>query len=178
MAEMRYGIEGLYLEWTKLIVITLLSIILGIFIEYLLVLLLFNVIRFTAFGIHAKKSWQCWIASTLTFIGMPLLCKYLVLSKKIILLISIICILIFLIHSPSDTPKRPLIKKKKRIIYKFSTVIISIIYTICALNIDINYVHNAFLASMIIQSVLIHPLVYKLFRIPYNNYKMYVSSSN
>ena len=77
---------------------------------------------------------------------------------------------IFLIHAPSDTPKRPLIKKKKRIIYKVLTFIISIVYTICALKIDINYVHNAFLASMIIQSVLIHPLTYKIFKLPYNNY--------
>ena len=178
IAEMRYGIEGLYLEWTKLIVITLLSIILGIFKEYILVLLLFNVIRFTAFGIHATKSIYCWISSTITFIGMPLLCKYLVLSKEIIFVLCMLCVVTFILHAPSDTPKRPIIKRKKRIIYKLSTVFIAIIYTICALKIDINYIHNAFLASMIIQSVLIHPLVYKLFRIPYNNYKTYVSSSN
>ena len=178
LAEMRYGVEGLYLELTKLFVITLLAIIFQIFNEYILVLLLFNVIRFTAFGIHATKSIYCWISSTITFIGMPLLCKYLILSTNVRIIISVICILIFLFHAPSDTPKRPLIKKKKRVIYKLTTVFISLIYTICVIKINTNYVHNAFLASMIIQSVLIHPLTYKLFRIPYNNYKTYVSSKN
>lgn len=178
IAEIKYGIEGLYLELTKLFVITLLAIILGLFKEYILVLLLFNVIRFTAFGIHAAKSWQCWISSTITFIGMPFLCKYLVLSKETIFILCMLCVLTFILHAPSDTPKRPIIKKKKRIIYKLSTVFISLIYTICAIKIDINYVHNAFLASMIIQSVLIHPLSYKIFKIPYNNYKTYVSGTN
>ena len=174
---MRYGIEGLYLELTKTIVITLLAIILGIFKEYLLILLLFNAIRFTAFGIHASKGIYCWISSTITFIGMPFLCKYLVLSLSARLIISSICLCIFLIHAPADTPKRPIIKKKKRIIYKLSTVFIALIYTICAIKINVNYVHNAFLASMIIQCILIHPLTYKVFKTPYNNYKTYVSSS-
>lgn len=177
LAEMQYGVEGLYLELTKLFVITLLSIVFGIFKEYILLLLLFNVIRFTAFGIHATKSIYCWISSTLTFIVMPMLCKHLVLPLNIRLIIGATCVLIFLLHAPSDTPKRPLIKKKKRMIYKFSTVFIALIYTICACKIDINFIHNAFLAAMIIQSVLIHPLSYKIFKIPYNNYKTYVSSN-
>ena len=155
----------------------MLAALFGVFKEYILVLVLFNIIRFTAFGIHATKSIYCWISSTITFIGMPLLCKYLIIPLNIRLIISFICILIFLIHAPSDTPKRPIIKKKNRIIYKISTVSISIIYTICISVIKINLIHNAFLASMIIQSVLIHPLTYKLFKTPYNNYKTYVSSN-
>ena len=177
IAEMRYGIEGLYLELTKIVVITLLAIMLGIFKEYILILLLFNVIRFTAFGIHASKGIYCWISSTITFIGMPFLCRYLIFSPSIRLVISIMCVIIFLIHAPADTPKRPIIKKKKRIIYKLSTVFIALIYTICAIKININYVHNAFLASMIIECVLIHPLTYKVFKTPYNNYKTFVSGS-
>ena len=177
LAEIKYGIEGLYLEVTKIFVITILAILFGVFKEYIILLILFNIIRFTAFGIHATKSSYCWISSTISFIALPLLCKYLVIPLNIRLIISIICIVIFLIHAPSDTPKRPIIKKKKRIIYKLSTVFISFIYTICIFKININYVHNAILASMIIECVLIHPFSYKIFKIPYNSYKTYVLSS-
>ena len=46
--KMKYGLEGLYLTITKLIFILLLALILGIFKETILLLLIFNGIRFTS----------------------------------------------------------------------------------------------------------------------------------
>jgi len=172
--EIKYGLEGLYLNVTKIIIITSLAIVLGIFKEYILILLLFNILRFTGFGIHASKSWMCWVSSTIVFIAMPLLCKYVVLPNHISWIIAFICLLIFVLYAPSDTPKRPLIRKKRRAIYKVSTALISLIFIFILYKTDNNLVHNAILASMIIESVLIHPLTYKIFNIPYNNYKSYV----
>lgn len=173
LEKIKYGLEGLYLSITKIIVITLLAILLNIFFEYLILLILFNIIRFTAFGIHASKSIYCWISSIVIFLGIPFICKYIYINKLIILLISLACILLFLLFAPSDTPKRPLINNKKRIIYKVATVFIAIIYSLLAYIIEDNFVHNALLASMIIEIILINPLSYKLFKINYNNYKNY-----
>ena len=66
--KIKYGLEGLYLTITKLIFIIIISIILGIFKEVILLLLTFNGIRLTAFGVHAKRSIDCLISSSLFFI--------------------------------------------------------------------------------------------------------------
>ena len=52
--KLRYGLEGIYLTITKAIVIFSIALILGIFKELLVFLLFFNILRFSAFGIHAK----------------------------------------------------------------------------------------------------------------------------
>jgi len=176
--EIRYGLEGIYLSITKIIVILSLAAILNCFKECIFITLLFNILRFTGFGIHASKSWMCWISSSIVFLGMPIACKYLVLDRNISLILCIFCVISFLIFAPSDTVKRPLVRKKKRIIYKFVTVLLSIVYSILAFWTSSNFVHNAFIGAMIIELVLIHPLTYKLFKLPYNNYKTYVFSTN
>ena len=83
LEEIRYGLEGIYLSLTKLVVISILSIILNIFYEMLIMLICFNILRTTGFGLHAKKSIQCWISSTIMFIFLPLISKYFVISKVV-----------------------------------------------------------------------------------------------
>ena len=69
--ELRFGFSSLYLTYSKLIVITIVALILGIIKEYLIFLLFYNLIRTFSFGLHATKSWICWITSTIAFIGIP-----------------------------------------------------------------------------------------------------------
>ena len=56
LAEIRYGLEGLYLTFSKLIVIFLLAYLLGIIKEVIIFLIIYNIIRATSFGLHATKS--------------------------------------------------------------------------------------------------------------------------
>ena len=51
-----YGLEGLYLTFTKMIIICLVSVLLGVFKEVFILLITYNIIRSQAFGIHASKS--------------------------------------------------------------------------------------------------------------------------
>ena len=46
LKKLRYGLEGIYLTLTKTIIILLVSVILNIFIETLICILLFNIIRY------------------------------------------------------------------------------------------------------------------------------------
>ena len=71
--KIKYGLEGLYLTVSKLIVIFLIAIVLGFFKELLLVLLFFNIIRFPAFGVHADKSSTCLITSMVLILGLTYL---------------------------------------------------------------------------------------------------------
>ena len=84
-----YGLEGLYLTFTKLIIIACLSIILGKLKNVLLLLILFNIIRFSSFGLHANKSSHCLLISTILFIGGVYICDYIYLPLIVKTIISI-----------------------------------------------------------------------------------------
>lgn len=53
--EIRYGLEGVYLTISKTIFIFALTYVLGIFKEMFIMLIIFNILRTTGFGLHAKK---------------------------------------------------------------------------------------------------------------------------
>ena len=177
LAELRYGLEGFYMLITKLVVIFGAAFVLGIFKEAIILLLLFNVLRLTGFGLHASKSWMCWISSSLVFLVCPYLCIHLSIPLNILVTIASICWIIFLLYAPADTKNRPLVNEKKRKRYKYITLVSGAIYIALLFLIKNTFLQNALVCAMIIQSVLIHPMVYKLFRLPYNNYKSYVFSN-
>lgn len=171
--KIKYGLEGLYLTITKLIFIIIVSIILGIWKETLLLILIFNGIRLTSFGVHAKRSIDCLISSTLFFILFPIICiKFSIpLIVKVILFIPLTVLIG--IFAPADTEKRPLINKKKRKIYKMLSIMISIIYMTIAIVIKDNTLSNCFIFAIVIQIIIMLPITYKIFGVSYNNYKTY-----
>ena len=59
--KLHYGLEGLYMTITKLIVIFLIAFLLGFIKEF--------IIRSPGFGFHASKSIACLIPSTLLILG-------------------------------------------------------------------------------------------------------------
>ena len=174
LEEIRYGLEGIYLTITKIIIISALSIILGIFKEYLIFLIIYSIMRAPSFGIHASKSWICLITSTISFIGFPLLSIYTTLTETMKIIIGAISIIGICLFSPADTIKRPIINKTRRKVYKILSTILAIIYIILSIKINNNFISNCFIYSTILQNILISPLTYKIFKMPYSNYKEYI----
>ena len=171
--EIMYGVEGIYLTITKTIIISLIALILGVFKELIFLLISFNFIRLFAFGMHANKSWICLLFSSTLFLGGAYLCKILVIPKNILITLFLIVLLIISIYAPSDTVKRPLIKKKRRIIFKILSIAVVIIYFILTLIIKNNLFINAIIIGLIIECILILPTTYMIFKMPYKNYKSY-----
>lgn len=171
--KIKYGLEGLYLSITKLIFIIIISIILGTWKETLLLILIFNGIRLTAFGVHAKRSIDCLISSTLFFILFPIICIKLTIPLIVKIILFIPLTILIGIFAPADTEKRPLINKKKRKIYKILSIIISIIYMTIAIVIKDNTLSNCFIFAIVIQIIIMLPITYKIFGVSYNNYKTY-----
>lgn len=178
LAEIEYGLVGIYLTITKTIVILLLACILKIIPEVIIFMIVFNIIRTCSFGLHATKSWICLISSILIFILVPIVCQYANLSNNIKFLIGIITIFFIYKNSPADTYKRPIVDPKRRKIYKLLSTIITITFTILALCINSNFLSNCFIFAPIVQCFLISPMVYKFFHLPYDNYKTYLASIN
>ena len=171
--NMRYSLEGLYLTFTKLVVIFALAIVLNIFKEVIILLLLFNIIRFTGFGFHAKTSLECLITSTLLVVGLPYLILYLEPNKWIMLSLGLISLIILAIFAPADTIKRPLPNKKKRLYRKIGTIVIASIFIIISLIIKNTTISYLLILSLMIEAIMVSPLIYKIFGQPYRNYLNY-----
>ena len=169
--KVKYGLEGLYLTITKMVLLTILALLLNMFKEFILVVVFFNVIRYTGFGFHAEKSYQCLLFSTFNFIAIPFLLLHIQLSNFFVYTICAICIFYYLLFAPADTKKRPLSNKRKRIIRKIITVMIGFIYTLMIILLNNTYWTSIILSAMIIQAIIISPLIYRLFNQSYNNYK-------
>lgn len=170
LEKIKYGIESIYLTITKFVIITLISLLLGLQKEMLLLLILFNILRITAFGLHASKSIYCWISSSIAFIGIPFICKNIIFSNITYIILPIICLLCFILYAPADTVKRPLINQKKRKIYKFFSITLCIIYLIMIIILKNILFKNLLMFSLILESILILPITYKVFKLPYKNY--------
>lgn len=174
ISEIKYGIESLYLTITKTIIIFIISFILNITKELMLLFVFYSLIRLTGFGVHAKKSWHCWVTSLITFVLIPLLIKYVTLNKEFLIISYTIFTLLLLEYAPADTEKRPLINKKKRIIYKVLTILLVISYFIYSLIQKDNItIINTLYFSILLETLLVLPCTYKLFGVKYNNYKNY-----
>ncbi len=169
--ELKYGLVAIYLLVTKLILILIISALLGIFKEVVLFTIIYIPIRAVSFGLHATKSWICLVSSTIIFVGLPFISKYLLMPTYLKSIIGITSILLMFKNSPADTHKRPIVNKKRRLFFKYSSVLISIIYTILSIFINNNFISNCLLFTLLIQCFLTSPLIYKLFKLPYNNYK-------
>lgn len=168
-----YGLEATYLTFTKMIIIFLIAFILGIFEEILLLLISYNIIRSQAFGIHASKSIYCLISSLIMFVGGALVCKYCILPFELVIILAIICNICLLLYAPADTYKRPLVNKKKRKKFKLFSFLFGIIYTILIIIFKDNSIINYLVFGMFEAVIMILPITYKAFKLPYNNYKTY-----
>lgn len=151
---------------TKLIIIFILAFILDILKETLLLFLIFGGLRFFGFGVHAKTSFQCLIYSLSLFILLPLLFYNINLNLTSEIIIFLICFINLLIFAPSDSENRRFKKKKKYLIRKIFTLIVFCIYV--ALHFYFNKLNNLFMISIIIQSIVVNPVTYKIMGIKYN----------
>ena len=170
-----YGLESIYLTFTKIIIIFILAIILNIWKEVLLLLTFYNLIRVSAFGMHAKKSIHCLIISLTLFIGGVYLCRYLVIPLILKVVLSIICIVLIAKYAPADTEKRPIINKKLRKKYKIVSVIIAGMFAIAIVLLSDKNISNYLLLGMIEATIMLLPITYKVFDLSYDNYKNYLN---
>lgn len=174
--EIQYGLTSIYLTLSKIIFISSCALLLGIFKDMLIFMLFFNIIRTTAYGLHATKSWICLISSTLIFIGIPLFCKYIIINFFIKLIIGFLNIILIFKNSPADTKKRPIVSRRRRRFLKYISTFIVICFVICSFVINDNYISNCLLFACILENILISRLTYNLFNLSYNNYIDFLKS--
>lgn len=173
LEKIRYGLEAIYLTVVKAIIFITVCLFLGLLEEFIILTIIFSGIRFFAFGLHAPNSFVCLMLSGFVFIFSSYLSNFIVIDTKIKILLSIICVFLILLYAPADTYKRPLIHKKRRKIYKMLSFFVSFIYCFISCCIKNVFLANCFLFSVIIETLLIIPISYKILNLPYSNYKKY-----
>lgn len=170
--EIKYGLEALYIIFTRTIIFLLINIIIGNSLEFIFFYIAYAIIRSFSFGLHAKNSLSCFLVSSFAFIGIPMLSILITFDIVFKIILSTCFFIIFLLFSPADTPKRPLVNKIKREKLKRYSVITVIIYIIGIFTLN-NVMSNILILILCYQSMLISPLLYKVLNINYNNYLNY-----
>ncbi len=171
--KLLYGLEGIYLTITKTVILLFISLLMGFTKEFLICLILFNIIRYPAFGFHADSSQKCLILSGAVFLGFTYLFLHIPITIFLKISLYSIIFLIFLFCAPADTPKRPLTNRKKRHLRKLASVILISIYGIIIFVFDAP-VSTYFLIAALIEAIFISPIPYWVFKQPYQNYKKLV----
>lgn len=162
-----YGLEVIYINISKLFFILIVSILLKNLKETTLLIFLLSILKLFAYGIQMDKSYKCYIFSTCIYCVFPFILNFISL-KKYIFYITVFSLCSFILYSPSDTKNRPILDK--RLIKKILSIVVLIIYIALAFLIK-SKIADYFLLVIVIESFIIMPFIYKIFGLPYNNYK-------
>lgn len=173
LKKLRYGLQGIYSLIVKLTVVIIISIITNTIKETLLFLLFYAGIRTFSYGMHAKSNIGCWITTITIYNVIPLIIRNYNMPNTFSYIVLGISLISMLLWAPADTHKKPLIRKKQRILCKSISTSVVIFYIIIFLINNITIINNAIIYALIIQSIIINPITYKITNTQFNNYKYY-----
>lgn len=168
----KYGLEGVYNNITKIFFALVIVLIFNCTIEFLCLLFFYFLIRKYSFGIHANSSLVCWLTTIPIYCGGSLIIKYFNINIYILFIIWLLSFISFVLWAPADTPKRPLIHEKTRKKQKIKTCVICVLYFFIIIFLNINILNDAIGIAIFVQSIVINPITYKLTNTPFNNYKL------
>ena len=173
LKRLKYGLEGIYSLIIKTIVVIIISIFTKTIQETILLILFYAGIRTFSYGMHAKSNLACWISSIIIYNIIPLFISKLILPNYISYIILGGALISMILWAPADTPKKPLIRKNQRTKCKILSIIVVLIYSLIYLFSNSIIIKQMIIFALIIQTIIINPLSYKLTNTRFNNYKYY-----
>ena len=102
-----------------------------------------------------------------------MICKYITLPLWEMIIIAILCDICLFVYAPADTNKHPLINSKKRKRFKILSFSFGLIYTFLIVYLNGHDITKYLLLGMLEAVLMILPITYHTFKMPYNNYKRY-----
>ncbi len=174
--KIKYGLEAIYNLVTKTVILFFVSLVLGVWKEYLLLIIVYSIARMYTYGIHAKSTILCWITSTTIYILGSLFVHYIILPNSVYYILWAISFISFFLWAPADTPAKPLIHPEKRRAQKFKACMVSILFLLLIIYVPDPLLINAICYCLIIQSICINPITYRITNTPFDNYKIYMKS--
>ena len=171
LKRLKYGLEGIYSLIIKTIVVIIISIFTKTIQETILLILFYAGIRTFSYGMHAKSNLSCWITTLLIYNGIPLFTQKIDIPNNIGYIILGGALISMILWAPADTPKKPLIRKNQRTKCKILSIIVVLIYSLIYLFSNSIIIKQMIIFALIIQTIIINPLSYKLTNTKFNNYK-------
>lgn len=169
----RYGITLFLMELYKFPIVFGLAFYLGIFKYCFLTYILFSILRSQSHGLHLSNGKQCLFYSTISIFSIVYFSKFFLLSLIFKLLISVITLYSIYRYAPADTEKKPILNPIIRKNKKTSSFLIAFFYIFFSFTFSDYVITNIFFLTLILLSIVINPLTYKLLNRRYNNYEYY-----
>lgn len=175
-----YGLELIIGEIPKLILLILLAFILRIGLLVIFAYVSMLPYKAMAGGFHLKSHIGCTLGTFIVYFGNVLLSKYLIIQpdyiRYIVLIITWIFSMIMIsLYAPADTVNLPILRKKERKLKKVLSYTFMSLTLIASLLIHDSTISNILLFNVIIESISISKLAYKLTKNEYG-YKVYNSN--
>ena len=172
-----YGLQLIIGEIPKLIILFLVAIIfkIGWFVIFAYITML--PYKIVAGGFHLKTNIGCTIGTFIVYFGNVILSKYLTLEPLykylIIFIVWIFSIIMISLYAPADTINLPILRKKERKQKKILSYLFASLTLILAIIIKDNTFSNILIFNVLIESICISELAYKITKNKYG-YKEYL----
>lgn len=154
-----WGVDIICTTIFNTIIALIISLILGIWKEFLLFFMAFSILRIFGCGVHLGKGWQCALFGTLTFVGGAYLSKISVISWWVCLIIFVGVFIICYLYAPAGTKYRPIGKSRKNKNKFILLLCLGVSYSI-AITTGLGMIRNIVVFSSIAQSISVMPITY------------------
>lgn len=174
----QYGLELIIGEVPKIILLFVVAIVLKI--GWLVIFAYFTMLpyKIAAGGFHLKTNIGCTIGTLSIYYGNVLISKYItwtqIYTKYIVILIAFVFSMIMVsLYAPADTVNLPILTKKERKTKKILSYIFATITLVASIVIKDNTLSNILLLNVIVESICISRVAYKLTKNEYG-YESYL----
>ena len=166
----RYGFELIIGEVPKLILMFILAFALGKLKYFLISVAILCPYRTFSGGIHLKTHLGCFIGTNLLYLGNVYMSEWIICSNEYIKYIALILTCIFavamiLLYAPADTETVPILRKKDRAHKKILSLLWITFVALLAIIIKDRIISNMCIIGIILQTLTITKLSYKLFNV-------------
>lgn len=177
-----YGLELIIGETPKLILLFVVAIAFNIAPLVIFAYVTMLPYKFMAGGFHLKTNIGCTVGTFIIYYGNVFLSKNIVIENiyiKIILCIAILTLAVVMItrYAPADTVNLPILRKKERKIKRNLSYVFATITIIIGLIIPNNTLSNILIINVLIETLCITELAYKITRNEYG-YKTYLKQES
>lgn len=171
--NIRYVMNAWIYNLLQTIFLLVIASFLGVIKGTLVALLSFFILRRVAAGWHAKTLTGCYVASTVSFLLLPIaIYQFPILRHEgLWLFIGGVSLLSFFLYAPADTASNPLVSVSERKKRKIYTLFIGI--TLLLVSCLFSKIQPFIILGMLTEGVLISKIFYKITGKEWKNYENY-----
>jgi accessory gene regulator B len=163
----KYGLELIIGEVPKILLLFIIAIVLKI--GWLVIFAYFTMLpyKITAGGFHLKTNIGCTIGTLSIYYGNVLISKYIIWTPiyakyTVIFMIFVFSMIMVSLYAPADTVNLPILTKRERKMKRILSYVFATITLLAAIIIKDNILSNILLLNVLIESICISKVAYKL----------------